>query len=232
MNEPLKVLKTFEREIVYDLQDAALVTPAMIASLNWPENIRLLRFFLSGRVSDEFGATQVLSERHSTLVVYSASKENFCLERQDSPANMERVKLDSLETLRPVYLETSDKYHYDSGKPLTAKGLEERSMVISTLLPGSKNVCINKAGITAALLVIIKWKDCFGTPVDWVPWVWIEKSLSSEERGWIHSEFSAWLRETCSDRVQCIVEADNMRSRKFFIKMGFHPECFVILKGK
>jgi len=76
----------------------------------------------------------------------------------------------------------------------------------------------------------VKWKDCFDEPVDWIPWVWIDRSLLHVERAFVHSKRREWLRGIIEDRVQCVVEGENMRSRKFFKEMGFHPECLVISK--
>lgn len=232
MKTPLKILKASDNEIVYSLSDKDRLDENFFADLDWPAGIKNLKFFLSVPCQDEFKTVLFFAERFPTKVIYSASKADLPVAISGCSAGIETAQLKSLDELKDVFIETNNKYREDAGKPLTDKEIQERGTVAATLLARSRSLCLQNSAQIISMLVVFKWMDCFGAPVDWIPWVWIKSDISREERSYVHAKFIEWLRGNVSERVQCIVASDNLRSRKFFLKLGFHPECISITREK
>ncbi|MBI4350993.1 MAG: hypothetical protein HY550_06105 [Elusimicrobia bacterium] len=226
----MKVLKAAEKEILFEVTCPSEFSPEVLNSLKWTEALRVMRFYLGRRVCNEEDAVKLLLGSYPTWVVYSADKNDFLSAPTEPPVRLTPAPQMDLEQLRRVYISTNDSYHDSIGKPLSPAESAERESVLSEFLPSAKFSAFKNNGVVMALLVVVKWKDCFDKPVDWVPWVWIDRSLLPGERAFVRSKWKEWLRGIVEDRVQCIVEGENMRSRKFFRGMGFHPECLVISK--
>jgi RimJ/RimL family protein N-acetyltransferase len=69
--------------------------------------------------------------------------------------------------------------------------------------------------------------------MDWIGHIWISPDLEKEERITIHKYIRWWLRNNMKHKViRAAVDSFNIRSQKFFRKMGFKPEWFAFLKSK
>jgi len=108
--------------------------------------------------------------------------------------------------------------------------INEFKFVANNYLSTANVLYLEKDKKLTTLMTVIKWKDYNDIPVDWITWVWIEKDISKDERSVIHNYISVWLRDNIEDRVQCVVNSFNVRSQKFFRKLGFTPECIHIVR--
>lgn len=232
MKIPLQVLKSMDGEIIYSLPGGVDLAEKFFAGLDWSENIKTVKFFLSSPCEDEFKLVAAFARRFHARVVYSANRNSLRAHGQFQAEKIEIAGPKSQEEIKTIFFETNDAYREDIGKPLTQKERREREDAATKLLTDSRVLCLQKNGQLISALFVFKWKDCFGAPVDWIPWVWTKSDISASERFGVHQEQIVWLREHITDRVQCIVAADNLRSRKFFVKIGFNPECIVISKDK
>lgn len=228
----MKVLKATEKEVVFEVTDSAVFTEKSVRALEWAEGLRVMRFFLGKNISDEEKIVELLGKTYPTWTVFSAGKTDFTFTPMKDFLGITSAVLDNLERLREVYLSTSDSYHKSLGKPLSQRESDERDAVLSEFLPSARVSAFEKQHDVIALLVLVKWQDCFGEPVDWIPWVWINSRLPENEREFVRSRWREWLRNVVADRVQCVVEGSNIRSGRFFKRMGFHPECIVVSKSK
>ena len=67
--------------------------------------------------------------------------------------------------------------------------------------------------------------DCLGRPLDQVGWVWIDRSLKQSQRAAAHAVVSHALTMSESPRLQAGVHIKNLRSQRFFSRLGFRPTC-------
>jgi hypothetical protein len=67
-------------------------------------------------------------------------------------------------------------------------------------------------------------------PADWVYYIWIDKDyIKIDERENIHNFFSHWLYlNVNTQKIYADVKYFNIRSQKFFRKIGFEPQCIFI----
>jgi hypothetical protein len=147
------------------------------------------------------------------------------------PGGIVPVHLD-LETLRRLYHATQLRFFKQWEGELGEGYMKETNMVIEKMLPSAKSAALEKNGRPVALLTAVSWKDCLDQPADWVTWVWIDNNLSKAERYSIGEYFSRWLDQNSDRKVQCFINAFNVRSQKFFRRLGFAPEWFHVVRSK
>lgn len=146
--------------------------------------------------------------------------------------------------IRPFRFRTARGCRYDLGKKvgeffsdwksyLGPRYLEGARIGTRMLKDPSRYLCLKKNRKTVALVYMMDWVDWRGRPVDWVGHIWIDPELSADDRSLVHGYVSSWWKKTSrTGRVQGVVNSFNVRSQKFFRKMGFEPECMHILKTK
>lgn len=111
--------------------------------------------------------------------------------------------------------------------------LEGARVGMKMLKDPGKYLCLKKGRKTVALVYMMDWMDWRGRPVDWVGHIWIDAGLDPFDRGRIHGYIAAWWKRTAkTGKIQGVVNSFNLRSQKFFRKMGFKPECLHVLKAK
>jgi len=85
-----------------------------------------------------------------------------------------------------------------------------------------KYLCLKKNRTTAALVDLWEYKNYIYCPMDWIGYIWINPELNPEERAGIHKFIKFWLYKNMSHSVlRASVASYNLRSQKFFTKMGF-----------
>lgn len=75
------------------------------------------------------------------------------------------------------------------------------------------------------MVSIFPESDCLGRPLDQVAWVWVERSLGPRLRAAAHDVVSRALATTDARRLQAGVHIKNIRSQRFFTRLGFKPTC-------
>ena len=60
-------------------------------------------------------------------------------------------------------------------------------------------------------------------PTSLIPWVWIDSKLSANERQNVHFQMVSWLKKNTKKEIGAGIDAVNLRSLKFFTKLGFKP---------
>jgi hypothetical protein len=164
-------------------------------------------------------------------LTYSARRSE--LEKVASGRNdgisLERPK--DFEELKRLYQTTDEHYFYNRWKEfLTPAYLDDIKDFVDNDLPTSRSAVIKKNGETLGLINLVKWKDVFDIPVDWISWVWLSSKLTQEEKAGARVLFREWLAGETVETVQCVVNYFNVPSQKFFRKMGFVPACIHISK--
>lgn len=67
--------------------------------------------------------------------------------------------------------------------------------------------------------------DAFGLPVTQIGWIWINQGLPKEDRASVHNAVFSDLSSRPETRFQAGIHLFNIRSRRFFSKLGFQPLC-------
>ncbi|MFC1523028.1 hypothetical protein ACFL6Y_11525 [Elusimicrobiota bacterium] len=76
-----------------------------------------------------------------------------------------------------------------------------------------------------ASLFTYKDKDCAGREVMQIGWIGIRESLHKEARLSVHRKLLEDIKGLNADIYQAGIHLFNVRSQKFFLKLGFKPAC-------
>jgi len=228
----MEIIKQFERKLICRLSSILLINEDFISQLIWPEGIDRFVCIFDKSVEREWDILSNIKSVDRVWMIYSMTKVRTEIIEEGSSKMFVETKLPDIKELELLFSETRREYYRSLNRDLTERQVIENQDFIEKVLPRCRRVCLQKNGKPIALLMMVEAKDYEGKPVDWVPWVWIEKNITFEEREMVHRRFWEWLVDGELERVQCSVASSNLRSQKFFRKIGFKPECLHILKEK
>ncbi|MCT4642773.1 MAG: GNAT family N-acetyltransferase [Bacteriovoracaceae bacterium] len=82
----------------------------------------------------------------------------------------------------------------------------------------------------AGVVTTFDHKFCTGEPLEQISWVWVNQSLNNNKKNTARNMIIKWLANRKSTLFQAGVHIENIKSQKFFLKMGFIPKCAHISK--
>lgn len=227
----LVLLRRSGQRAVYRAGAFSEVGSDFFKKIKWPEGLRGMIFLFAGDISGEQHILSRVPSKYWVTMCYSAEGKDLARFEKALPAGI-REKVIGLPELLVVYANIQRAFYRKWRKYLGPGYLKECRQVASSMLQGARTVRLVKNDKTAAIMIVVKWKDCFDVPVDWVLLVWINRRLPAAERREIRGYFSDWMKKNLGSRVQCVINAFNLRSQIFFKKMGFKPECLHYVRSK
>lgn len=242
MPETVKLISRGQRFITYEAENALAVDNALVAELEWPAGVSSLIINFREEIPDDYTVIEAkLSGKYMTRLIYRADKSDL-RSRPDAGAFPEIVEypFKNLAELQELYLFTEKKYFGEPwagrlGYPwkqfLEGEYLKVIKINAEEYIPKAKKICFAKNGVPVALLPLNRTKDFDGNDTDWVTWVWVDPSLSRDERAEIRERFVRWMRDETAGRVSTGVNPFNAASNKFFRKMGFHCKCLQVTRA-
>lgn len=219
---------------IYSVSSVDALSDEFLAAYQWLEGVEIAIFCPEKPIDGEAFSLTRISEKHSLWITYSAKAAELGIDRgvDQFASGLEVSCLPDVGALLELFVWTRKEYYRSINKAMTEWQIQQMNSFIKNQLPGSRRICLKKNGELLGLFLLTKSKDLQDDPVDWVPWVWISRTLPAEERLLVHSCFKRWLKDQVAEKVQCVVSAYNSRSQKFFRKLGFHPECVHLIKPK
>lgn len=231
MPNDFEIVNRTNSKIVYKLPSIGCVTWEFVKALKWPPGVNGFIFLFNEPISEEHRILSAMPLDVDAGMVYSATKASlagcassgdvFSEEKAPDVAELVRLYLLGREMVLAPILSVRNI------PPADRSAVELK--IKKQLLEGKIGLW-SKAGASAGVVALTKWHDFSDNPVQWIPWVWISNSLLPEERRELHGRIVSWLKSSVDDRVQCVVDSYNIRSQKFFRKIGFVPECLHIVK--
>lgn len=227
----MEIIQKLDNRIICRLPSIQSLNDDFISRLAWPAGIEKYIVLSNAPINYEWETLSGITGVDRVWLVYSAIRAEIAAgaERQ---AQFVETPFPLAQELAALFSETRLAYYRSINRELTERQLAESKAFVEKVLPGSRRIGLQKDGVPIALIMLVEAKDYDGKPVDWVPWVWIERTLASKEREIVHNRFRQWLKAGALERVQCSISSSNSRSQKFFRKLGFKPECIHILKEK
>lgn len=211
------------------MPDFARLSTSAIDKLDWPKGTPVLWLKYDENLDDCYGELDKrIARKYITRVIYSADTENILLKpgKERVAAIKARESLPAAELLT-LYLETHAKsFIAPWAAQLDSKYLDEVSSFIKEDLPVSKSLCFfkGKSPVGLALLTVL------GSGAGLVSWIWISPALTVAERRKAHGLFIGWLKDGKYPQIKSVVHSFNLRSNRFFLKLGFHPQCIAITR--
>ncbi len=165
---------------------------------------------------------------------YTANQELITrIERKKEKLNLNRTiypnDREALEDIKNTYKIELDKTWY---KYIPDTIHKENIDYLTNSLDLSRVYSLKTADNNiASIIMTFDSKYFTGESVDQIGWVWIDQNLSKEIRTEAHLLLSNWLRSNLRhDFYQAGVHIENIRSQKFFTKLGFKAKCAHITK--
>ncbi|MCX5792492.1 MAG: hypothetical protein NTY45_09835 [Elusimicrobia bacterium] len=160
-------------------------------------------------------------------VAYYASKVQLLKNHAQTGKGMRWRKPASLKELRRQYKMSVEKYFYAPCKELLdlKKNRKEDVWFLRKAITLRGSAVLTERGLIQGVINTIDWKDAAGRPALLVAWVWISDKLLPPQRAQAHAALTDWLKEHAKGRIMATADSFNMRSRRFFVKLGFLPEC-------
>lgn len=232
MDNNLEIIYKKGRKIVYKIDSCDRITEGFIAQLKWPPEITGLIFVFEQAIVNE---TQIMAKLPLSIdagVVYSSSRNSLPAAEEVGNTHVVAAQIKDAEMLARLYLACREKVF----APVAGiRQIPEIDMAVMMAkmrdqLANAKIGYWERSGIPAGAIVVTKWHDYADRPVEWIPWIWIDPNIPLEDRKSLHGLISGWLKANIDGKVQCVVDSYNVRSQKFFKKLGFIPECVHIVK--
>lgn len=226
-----KPLMSDRAKIVYEAPGLPAVTDGFIESLGWPQEIPALGIMFPESGEDEYALLKKnVSDKYSVRIVYEAKSIALppALNDNANPV-LQFCPFSDKKTLVEAYVSTQKEYFYKPwGKYIRMELLEGARNFAEKYAEPERARWLNKDGKMVGLVVLVEWRDWFGAPADLLSWIWFSPDLSSEDRKAAHGLLVTWLSREAPGKITCAIDSFNLRSQKFFKKIGFSPKCLII----
>lgn len=230
MSTQLELVKRLDNKIVYRIDNLTMLTTDFILALQWPEKINVINFIFRCPIENEDRVLAGLPYSPDVGVVYSMRKSKTLTTLTGD--TVLQVKAPGVKELAKMYLACRDRvFAHVPEKILPAIDMPAVLVKMENQIKSAKIGYWEVKARPAGAIVVTRLANNADAAVEWVPWVWIDDNLLAEERRLLHARIRAWLTENIDQEVQCVVNSFNVRSQKFFRKMGFVPECVRIVKS-
>lgn len=107
------------------------------------------------------------------------------------------------------------------GRELTATFLD----ILIARCTARGTTLVEVDGRLIGMVSLFPERDCLGRPLEQVGWVWIERSLDPRRRAAAHAVVARALSTAEARWLQAGVHVKNVRSQRFFSRLGFKPTC-------
>lgn len=232
MLHQFELVKISEHKIIYRIDDFEMITAGFIQSLQWPEKICSMFFLFRNPIEKEHEVLSGLPHSVDVGIIYSMAKFGLKISSEYTANKVVQTKVPNAKELAKMYLACRSRiFAHTPEKSLPAVDMGDVLTKMENQINYAKIGYWEVRARPAGIIVVTCSHNYADVPVEWVPWVWIDESLLAEERKILHSNIRTWLTENIDKELQCIVNSFNVRSQKFFRKMGFIPECIRILKS-
>jgi RimJ/RimL family protein N-acetyltransferase len=233
MTDQFPVVCRDGKAIVYKVGDAGLITDEFVRKLVWPEGIKACIFTFDSPIADEaaLNSRVTYSEDFSFHIRYGAEKE--WLDPALPAGNAVKAAELPLDLHKVLYLKIKNRIFSQLPwmKENPAEDREELEKV-ERVISKYKVGYWEHDGAPAGLIALKKWHGVKGEPADWISWLLVEEALPPEARAAVHAHLRGWLRANMETRLECVVQSFNVRSLKFFRKLGFRPEAVHVYKER
>lgn len=226
-----KPLLSDQAKIVYEAPGLSAVTDELIESLDWPQEIPALGIRLLASGGDEYALIKSnISAKYSVRIVYEATSGTIPLPQARSEnQELQLCAFPDKKELVEAYVSTQKEYFYKPwSKHIRIELLEGARNFADKYARPERARWLKKDGGMVGLVVLVEWRDWFGAPTDLISWLWISPDLAVEERKAAHGLLLTWLGLEAHGKLTCAVDSFNLRSQKFFKRIGFTPKCLIV----
>lgn len=232
MSTQFVLVKKLEHKIIYRVDDFTMLSADFIQSLQWPDKVNVINLLFKGPIKNEGKILAGLPHSPDVGVIYSMMKSRQKIIAEPAADAVIQAEVPGANELAKMYLACRERvFAHVPGKALPAVDMCAVLTKMENQINSAKIGYWEVKAKPAGAIVVTRLNNNADVSVEWVPWVWIDDRLLAEDRRLLHSRIRVWLTENINQEVQCAVNSFNVRSQKFFRKMGFVPECIRIVKS-
>lgn len=225
-----------ERFLLYRTSKFTDISTEVIESIDWPAALGSLVFSLEDTRCDDFETLSFsLGGKYLGRFLYTAEKKELVVLNPRDCRDIGEYHFKDSKELQDLYLHTEMEYFGKKWRESLPWETYTEAIMHNARerLSSARIFCLERNGIPVALLPLTRIKHFLDErETDWVLWIWIEESLTPEERAVVHSKLMCWLRNQVQDRVMTGVHVFNARSNKFFQKIGFRRKWLQVTRLK
>lgn len=232
MNSKVEVVRKTQNVVFYNIPAFSFITNEFLDNFEWPTGIKTIGFISTGACdSADFG--HILGDKYAPRWTYSKDleKTEVTAVSHRSKSKLVPGELRDFDQLKRLYIDSHLPFYEVWKEKLDPAYMKGIDAVAERFLPSAKALYLEKEGEAAGLLTLVRWEDCHGVPVDWILWVWLRDNLMAEEKHSARGHIADWLRKNAEGRVQCAIDSFNVRSQRFFLKLGFSRQCLYVIKA-
>lgn len=234
MKTNLPVVAITDKKIVYRAETLRSVTGELLGGLAWPADpAGQVGFVFNEAVEDEYALLQKnLSDGYFARFIYAAAKQDIRIPAAEEAPGLAPHAFRAPEELKALFLSTNKVFSEQWKKQLKDRYAALLESQAREDLPKARVMAFAKNGRAVSLFTMTRETGYEGLPVDWLHWAWIADTLEPGERAFIHRRAAEWVCANVAREIQCNIFAFNLRSQKFFRKLGFLPKCLYIVKER
>lgn len=226
-NEP-RLLQRKADKVIYSLPSIGLLNDGFISKLDWPEEIPYLVFRVSRKLAPKRHPIRnmVTRRKYVCRTSYIVHKSNIPLEKATGRGHgLELGSFRNFPEYKREYVRTHDAdFTRVFGDYDTPAYRAEIKQYIQESLPKTKGVCVRSGGKVIAMLSLLRiGRHSWFSPLHWITWLWADQAQPREVRRAAHAMLRAWVRRNISGYVGASVNAPNLKSQNWFIKLGARP---------
>lgn len=226
------LIRTDKTLAVYELEKVSDISDAFLDQLAWPDGATQLGFRFKQPIVDVPAVlSRNLSKKYIAQIGYLARKDDLVAPASDGPASIELQTPDDLDALKTLTKRTLLDFLFKPWREFMNPDFpgEVDAFLAGQLSLASSAWLVNRDA-HVGLINLMHPRDCLGRPVDHVAWIWLDERLPLRERIEAHRRLILWLKQNTSKPVQAFIYSFNVRSIRFFTKVGFKPACVHIAK--
>ena len=215
--------------MTYSLPSLDLLSEKLVGSVDWPADKPFLAFRFQPRRAPKGLPIQDMVSRRKYVcrTTYYGNKSGIpaaspcCSEfgLKLSPfRSMAEYKRTTMRTHKRYFVNPFSAYMAGNHK-------EEDRVYYSQYLPKTKGISVRKAGKIVGMMSIIRFpkNGRSYTPCSWISWLWVDGALPKEERKAAHAMLGGWLKKLPGRYFGGAIHAVNLKSQRWFLKMGARP---------
>jgi len=230
----MEVIKKTDRDIIFRIERFRSINNAMIEQALNTYGHKNIAFRPKEPLFEDINIMKKSFTQNIFFQLgYISKKKNLIFHKKDiNHKNISRYRFDDRGDLIKFFERTWVKFFFDRYKEYFSPEMKEKWFGMLKDLPNSNNTIVlsDGRGEKIAMLMTYDSSDCIGNRVTQVGWIWVDENVGASERINIHHQLVSWLLEKSQDLIQAGVHIDNVRSQKYFMKLGFKPVCMHLFR--
>lgn len=225
----LKLMKRGADRMTYSLPSLRMLNEKLVAGMEWPADKPILAFRFPPRKAPKGVPIQDMISRRKYLC-----RTTYIGNKRDIPAGapaggahgLKMASFGSRAEYRRMCQRTYTEYFFKPFREYQERDYKKENRdFFKNHFPKTKGISVRRGGKVVSMMSVLHMPADGKAyrPMSWITWVWVDARLSKEERKAIHGMLGGWLKRLPGKYFGGAIHAVNIRSQKWFMRMGARP---------